>query len=52
VNDRAEFMAWRLGLDLLVEALRGELTQFEVRLAACPRAPWLDPEPAKMAIGA
>ena len=43
VNDRAEWMAWRLGLDLLVEAIEGTLTRFAVMSAAAPWARWASP---------
>jgi hypothetical protein len=42
VQDRAEYCAWRIGLDLLAEAV-GYLDRFAVLPAHAPWAPWVSP---------
>ena len=45
VQDRAEYCAWRIGLDRLAAALDGKLEQFAVKPTAAPWAPWVSPSP-------
>jgi hypothetical protein len=41
VNERAEYLIWRLALDRLAGALSGKLARFAVIAPSAPLAPWL-----------
>jgi hypothetical protein len=45
MDARAEYTVWRMALELLVERLRGTLTEYEPTGPSAPLAPWLSSEP-------